>query len=296
MVVPPPGTTRWRAVVRVLRSPVDALACAFFPTSCSLCGSLLPQISSVPICAACWAEFSASSDVVCARCGDLLDVPSANSPGQLCRTCRLAPPPFARAVAFAPYQGRMRSAIHALKYGRLHPSASRLGWYLAQAIGQLASEAPEEMLVVPVPLHRTKQAQRGFNQARALAVVAVKELAKTHPAWRLTVASSALMRLRATKAQAGLTTRQRRLNVRGVFSVMDSKAIQQKHVLLVDDIFTTGATVRAASRALLRAGAASVWVATLARARRTGDNTDEFETTRQDVDRDAVDLEVARQT
>jgi ComF family protein len=161
----------------------------------------------------------------------------------------------------------MKAAIHALKYDRLHPAAQGLGQMLAQAIAQLAAEAPAEMLVVPVPLHRSKHAERGFNQARSLAAAALEALRKTHPAWRLTLASSTLMRLRATESQAGLTPRQRRLNVRAAFSVSDSTAVAGKHILLIDDILTTGATARAASQALVRAGAASVYVATLARAR-----------------------------
>ena len=165
----------------------------------------------------------------------------------------------------------MRAAIHALKYDGLHPAAYGLGGLLAQAIAQLADEAPEEMLVVPVPLHRSKLSARGFNQARALAAEALKVLHKTHPSWRLKLASSTLMRLRATEAQAGLTTRQRRINVRGAFSVSDATAIVDKHVLLIDDILTTGATARAAAQALEAAGAASVWVATLARARHIND-------------------------
>jgi ComF family protein len=139
---------------------------------------------------------------------------------------------------------------------------------LAEAIAQLAAEAPAEMLVVPVPLHRSKYAERGFNQARALAVNALETLRKTHPEWRLTLAPSTLMRLRATESQAGLTPRQRRLNVRAAFSVSDPAAVNLKHILLIDDILTTGATARAAALALARAGAATVWVATLARARR----------------------------
>jgi ComF family protein len=124
------------------------------------------------------------------------------------------------------------------------------------------------MLVVPVPLHRSKYADRGFNQARSLAVAALDALRKSHPEWRLTLASSTLMRLRATTSQAGLTPRQRRLNVRGAFTVSNPAAVDSKHILLIDDILTTGATARAASLALTRAGAASVWVATLARAGR----------------------------
>ena len=184
--------------------------------------------------------------------------------------CRMAPPPFVRAVAFGPYQGRMKQAIHALKYDRLHPAARRLGNMLAQTIAQLAGEAPAEMLVVPIPLHKSKYAQRGFNQARSLAAYALKSLRRSHPAWRLALASKTLMRLRATESQAGLSPHERRANVRGAFFVSDPAAVAAKHVLLIDDILTTGATVRAASSALARAGAASVWVATLARTRRAG--------------------------
>lgn len=246
---------------------MDALGCALLPASCTLCGSPLPQLSSVPICDACWAEFPVQSGPLCACCGDPLAEPLLAPAGYaLCRSCRLVPPPFIRAVAYGPYQGRMKAAIHALKYDHLHPAARVLGQMLAQAITQLALEAPSEMLVIPVPLHRSKYAQRGFNQARALAVYALQTLRKTHPKWRLTLASSTLMRLRATESQAGLTFRQRRLNVRGAFTVSDPASVANKHVLLIDDIFTTGATARAAAQALVRAGAASVWVATLARA------------------------------
>ncbi|HUV69920.1 MAG TPA: double zinc ribbon domain-containing protein [Terracidiphilus sp.] len=253
---------------------MDALSCALLPASCSLCGSPLPQLSSVPICAACWAEFPVHDGPVCSRCGDTVNeaqLAMGTATSALCRACRLAPPPFERAVAFAPYQGRMKQAIHALKYDRLHPAARTLGRMLAEAIAQLAAEAPGEMLVIPVPLHRSKYAQRGFNQARSLAVHALEHLARSHPQWRLTLASSTLMRLRATDSQAGLTPHMRRMNVRGAFSVSDPAAVRSRHVLVIDDILTTGATARAAAQALLKAGAASVWVATLARARRVNE-------------------------
>jgi ComF family protein len=162
----------------------------------------------------------------------------------------------------------MRGAIHALKYDRVHPAARRLGRMLAQAIAQLAGEAPAEMLVVPIPLHRSRQAERGFNQARLLATHALNALRASHPEWKLTIAPAALMRLRATESQASLTPHARRMNVRGAFSVADPAAVKDRHILLVDDILTTGATARAAALALKRAGAETVWVATLARARR----------------------------
>ena len=250
---------------------MDALSCALLPASCSLCGFPLPQLSSVPICDACWMEFPLQSGPACARCGDSVDAAQVGTGpvnSALCKACRLAPPSFVRAVAFGPYQGRMKEAIHALKYDRLHPAARGLGRMLAEAIAQLAAEAPQEMLVIPVPLHRSKFADRGFNQARSLAANALDFLKKSHPEWRLNLASSTLMRLRATESQAGLTPRMRRLNVRGAFVVSDPSAITLKHVLIIDDILTTGATARAVAQVLMKAGAASVWVATLARARR----------------------------
>lgn len=221
---------------------------------------------------------------MCTRCGDALHAPADPTVSTLCRACRLAPPLFERAVSYGVYQGRMREAIHALKYDRLHPAARELGRMLAEAIAQLAGEAPARMLVVPVPLHRSKFAQRGFNQSRALAAEALRFLRRSHPQWRLTLAPSTLMRLRATESQAGLTPRRRRLNVRGAFSVSDPIQVKGQHILVVDDILTTGATARAASQALRKAGAASVWVATLARAQRAAgferrfDFADESET------------------
>lgn len=200
----------------------------------------------------------------CARCGDCLDDPLLEE----CRRCRLAPPPFERAVAYTVYQDRMREAIHALKYGHMRPAARRMGAMLAQAVCQLHGHAPDDLLVIPVPLHPSRHAQRGFNQARSLATHAVRILRRTHPGWKLTLADRALLRHRATESQASLTPHQRRVNLRAAFAVSDKSALKGRHVLLVDDILTTGATARSAAGTLRRAGAASVWVATLARARR----------------------------
>jgi ComF family protein len=180
----------------------------------------------------------------------------------------MAPPAFVRAVSCGVYEGSMRSAIHALKYERVAALSRELGARLAAAIAQLAVDGPAEMLVVPVPLHRGRMAQRGFNQARTLASGALRILRKSHPEWRLELSSSSLVRQRSTESQAGLTPRQRRHNLRGAFFVSDSESLRGRHILLVDDIYTTGATARACSKTLIDAGAASVRVATLARAQR----------------------------
>jgi ComF family protein len=171
-----------------------------------------------------------------------------------------------RAVSFGPYSGRMRDAIHALKYDRLTPAAGRLGRMLAHVIGQLEPDSPAGFLVVPVPLHRSKSSHRGFNQARLLAMGALAVLRASHPSWRVRLAGTTVVRQRATESQAGLTPRQRRLNVRGAFTVPNPSDVAGTNVLVIDDIMTTGATARAVAQALLRAGAANVWVATLARA------------------------------
>ncbi len=238
-------------------------------------------------------EIPAQTGPLCLRCGETLGsvsaAPAANADSAapiLCRACRLAPPPFEKAVAFGSYEGRMRDLIHALKYDRLRSVAPKLGELLALAIARLAPDAPAELLVVPVPLHRSKFADRGFNQARLLAAEAIDCLHKHHTAWRLTLAPSTLMRLRVTESQAGLTPRQRRLNVRGAFGVTDPAAVAGKHVLLVDDILTTGATARAAAHALLQAGAESVWVASLARAHMSGHSSESTPSFMTDVAND----------
>ena len=185
----------------------------------------------------------------------------------LCRPCRVAAPPFEHAVAHGLYQDKLRALLHLLKYDGMEPVADRLGNLLARQVLVLPN-TPQNMLVVPVPLFRSKRRQRGFNQAEVLARAVVKAMKRQRPEWKLTVAVGLLERRRATESQAGLTPHQRRANVRGAFFASSPERLKGANLLLIDDIYTTGATARACAQALRRAGAASVRVATVARAQR----------------------------
>ena len=160
----------------------------------------------------------------------------------------------------------MREAVHVLKFDNARVMARPLGGFLARAIERLMQNAPAEMLVVPVPLHARRERQRGFNQARLLAGAALSELRKKHPEWQMTLASKTLIRHKQTAPQSGLTPRQRRLNLKEAFQVGEPESLRGRDCLLIDDVMTTGATARAAATVLLRAGAKSVRVATVARA------------------------------
>ncbi len=181
----------------------------------------------------------------------------------------MAPPAFDRAVAYGLYRGTMRSLIHLLKYEGVQPVASTLGALMA---AQVAAQPaiPKAMTVVPVPLFAGKRRERGFNQAELLAR-SLARAARRH-GMALTVDTTMLVRRRATESQAGLTPAGRRRNLQAAFAVPGAenaaKPLAGRDLLLVDDIYTTGATARAAAGALRRAGAAQVWVATLARAQR----------------------------
>jgi len=237
---------------------------------------------------------------MCLRCSEDLGVASFGatqvSPfkpaDQLCQPCRLAPPPFQRAVAYGSYAGNLRSLIHALKYDGMLPVAERLGALLAESLLKLQSEIVgdglaegiKDALVVAVPMHGAKRRQRGFNHAELIAEAAVKAVRSARPGWSLRMAEGLLERRRATRSQAGLSPHQRRANLRGVFSAPNPERLSRRTVLLIDDIYTTGATARACSQTLRRAGAASVWVATVARPQREIFTAPQFEELPMDRD------------
>jgi ComF family protein len=211
---------------------------------------------------------------LCSRCGEALDLDGLHftrqreGEGILCGPCRMVPPAFARAAAWGVYTDGMREAIQLLKYERMEAAALPLGDLLARVIERMGAEGmARDLVVIAVPLSAGKQRQRGYNQSVLLADAAVRSL-KRGKGWSLKMAHGAMIRERETESQFGLSPHARRRNLRGAFVVKDPAAVSGREVLVVDDIYTTGATARECARVLMQAGAAKVWVATVARAQK----------------------------
>lgn len=254
------------SIVSRTRRLVEGLFAVLFPGDCRLCGAPLIGISRLPVCPDCLEAIRPIPGGLCAICGERLFSPHAVSGAAdqpRCGLCRRVAPSFARAVAYGSYEGGLRELIHLLKYGGVRPAASVLGRMLAEAVAPLEPGfSSRPVTVMPVPLFRAKQRQRGFNQAELIAQAAWKH----HFAeGRLSLGRGILERKRETLSQTGLTSRQRRENMRGAFVVARPEAVRGHEFLVVDDVYTTGATVSECARILLRAGASKVWVATVAR-------------------------------
>jgi len=195
---------------------------------------------------------------------------AAEEAATVCPACAEQAPEFAQAVGYGVYEGELRGLLHLLKYDGMTPIARRLGQRLAAQVAALNIPAAAPVLIVPVPLHPAKRRSRGFNQSELIARGMVTGLRSIHASRRWRVTTRVLERRRATESQSRLSPEGRRRNLRSAFFVRDAERLKGKQVLLVDDIYTTGATARACTRVLLRAGAAQVWVATVARAQREG--------------------------
>ena len=245
----------------------EGLFAVLFPSDCRICGIPLAKISRLPVCQECLDAIQPVSGGVCTVCGERLfsTYAFADAEGDFrCGLCRRVEPVFARAAAYGSYECGLRELIHLLKYGGMRPAANVLGRMLAEAITTLESGFPAfPVAVIPVPLHGSKRRERGFNQAELMARAALK--LKDADSTRLHLCSGVLEKKRETISQIGLTSHQRRENLRGAFRVAQPEAVKGREVLVVDDVYTTGATVSECARVLRRAGATKVWVATVAR-------------------------------
>jgi ComF family protein len=233
-----------------------------FPSDCRLCNTPLNNISRIPVCSECLAAIAPVREPQCVVCGDRLFSAQLLMGDGRCQNCRDFEPEFARAVSFGEYEGGLRGLVHLLKYESVLPVAPALGRMLASSIAELLPGCGDALpLIVPVPLHKSKRSERGFNQAELIARAAVKRLRQP-----IEVATGVLVRQRATISQVGLSREQRIANMSDAFRVRDPRHVRGRTVIVVDDVMTTGTTLSECARVLKQAGAERVWAATVARA------------------------------
>ena len=226
------------------RKWLSALLDLLYPPHCVVCGCL-----GAWLCADCRESVQVLRPPICRHCGKPLDRPG------ICLSCERRRSYLSGIRSVAPHLPPLREAIHALKYEGVRVLARPLGEILA---GYWRLEPLPVRAIVPVPLHRTRLRQRGYNQSLLLA----RELAERID---LPLCEGALLRERNTPSQVGLSVEERWTNVWGAFRCSNSD-LRGEHVLLVDDVLTTGATLEACASTLLEAGVEEVWALTLTRA------------------------------
>ena len=217
------------------------------PPRCAGCGAIVDEVHS--FCPPCWTQVHFLGESGCATCGMPLEATDA----ELCGGCIAQPPRIQRTRSAVAYDDLSRSIALRLKYGRKVALARTMARYMAPLIRE-----SEEPILVPVPLHRTRLWQRGFNQAALVA----NELAK---ATGYRSDPHLLRRLKRTPALKGMSLTQRRKVVAGAFKVNPAAELAGHTVVLIDDVLTTGSTANACAKALQQAGAGRVELVSWAR-------------------------------
>jgi ComF family protein len=240
------------ALRSALRFAVDGALAILLAPACAACKEPLEEPTRGPICGRCWNAVVPITPPCCRTCGDPLPSWRIISVAESrCPRCRRRPPSITLARAVGPYEGSLRAIVHALKYGGRSSLARPLAERLRACGEEVLSGAD---LIVPVPLHRSRQRQRGFNQALEIGRhldVPVQE---------------ALRRTRPTTSQADLPASRRHANVRDAFAPAPGASVSRRVVVLVDDVSTTGATLNACAGVLMTLGARDVRALIVARA------------------------------
>lgn len=253
MDTPAPALRTALATLRAAWTQAAKLALDIaLPTLCVACRE---PVAGDGVCGACWAQLSFIAPPYCPRLG----IPFVYVPGPdlMSMEAIADPPAYRRARAAVRYDDVARAMVHALKYQDRSDLAPTMGRWMARAGTELVTEADA---LIPVPLHWRRGWSRRYNQSGALARTISRQSG-------VRVTGDALRRIRPTQQQVGLSRHERTSNVQGAFQVPAERAhlVQGRRIVLIDDVLTSGATVDACARALLRAGAKQVDVLVFAR-------------------------------
>jgi ComF family protein len=238
---------------QALKLTAEGLLGLIYPPHCAACGADTP--SGLHLCTACSEQVRPISPPFCRQCSQPFD--GAIEGEFVCANCRETKFHFDCAVTRHLSRGVVREFIHRFKYDRQFYLRHPLAEWMAVALEDERIRAQPFDAFVPVPLHATRYRERDFNQAEVLAKLMAKRSGRP--------VLHALKRIRYTTTQTRLDREERMENLRNAFRVRHAPAVQGRHLILVDDVFTTGSTVEECARVLTLAGAASIRVITVAR-------------------------------
>lgn len=230
---------------QAIQTALDGIIAHLLPGTCLLCAA---DSSGSLLCPACESDLPKLPNQLCPQCS------METTLGERCGACLKEPPAFARTIALFRYEFPVDRLIQALKYGHQLPLATWFGRLLSEKI-----TAAEHDLILPLPLHPSRLQSRGFNQSGEIARTISQTL-------HIPINTNCLSRTRATAPQTTLPLKERARNVRGAFESFSD--LSGKRVLLVDDVMTTGSTLRECARILKLHGAAQITLLVVARALR----------------------------
>ncbi|MBI2083741.1 MAG: ComF family protein [Deltaproteobacteria bacterium] len=236
----------------ILRA-VSSILNFIFPNKCIACRIFSKEV----LCASCQEKFPSLPSSYCSLCARPFFSPDPSEErGHLCGDCLVSKPPFEKVYPLGLYQGILADLVGRMKYRKEERIADLLGEWLGT---KLQTQDLSIDLIVPVPLHRERLRERGFNQAARISDAIGRIL-------KIPVEKYDFVRVRRTPLQTTLNREERMKNLKEAFQVLDPKKIDGKKLLLVDDVYTTGSTLTAATKALLKVGVQSVSASVVARA------------------------------
>ena len=248
-----PVSLRFRAGAARLARLAELLV---FPSFCHLCREPLEEAGERVVCGACLAKLASRGGPICPSCGRFYP---ASGEDHLCARCLNEPPAFSLHRSCGAYGGTLKDVILLFKYRRYAPLSRPLARFADASLASDACLWAGADFLVPVPIHPSRRRERGFNQARLLA----RDLAALRG---LGLLDRCLVKVRNVPPQAGLRASDRERNVLRAYAVARPAGIRERTLILVDDVTTTGATVRECARMLKEAGAKEVRAITLAQA------------------------------